>query len=104
MELGRLANRSRKEKRVIKRWRLDRFTNEEVKVRYQEALKAKVHSFSESIKNKVQKGIKGHKLVSRVLHEWESIVNKEAREEVGEKMIVAEQLDGWIVSLRIRLV
>ena len=33
MELGRLTNRSRKEKRVIKRWRLDRFTNKEVKVR-----------------------------------------------------------------------
>ena len=47
MELGRIANRSRKEKRVIKRWRLDtcRFTNEEVKVRYQEALRAEVHSF-----------------------------------------------------------
>ena len=58
MELGRIANRSRKEKRVIKMWSLDRFTNEEVKVRYQEPLKAEVHSFLESIKNKVQKGIK----------------------------------------------
>ena len=64
MELGRLTNRSRKEKRVIKRWRLDRLTNEEVKVSYQEALKAEVHSFSASIKNKVQMGIKGHELVS----------------------------------------
>ena len=44
MELGRLTNRSSKEKRVIKRWRLDRFTNEEVKVRYQEALKAEVYT------------------------------------------------------------
>ena len=44
IELGRLTNRSRKEKQVIKRWRLDRFTNEEVKLRYQEALKAEVHS------------------------------------------------------------
>ena len=67
--IGRLTNRCRKEKRVIKRWRLDRFTNEEVKVRYQEALKAEVQSFSESIKNKVQKGIKGHELISGVLHE-----------------------------------
>ena len=57
MEFGKLANRSRKEKHIIKR-RLDRFTNEEVKVSYQEALKAEVNSFSESIKNKVQKGIK----------------------------------------------
>ena len=101
MELGRIANRLRKEKRVIRRWRLDRFTNEEVKVRYQEALKTKLHSFSESIKNKVQKGIKGHELVSGVLHEWESIVNRVAKKEVGEKMI--EELDGEIVSLRISL-
>ena len=28
MELGRIVNRSRKEKCVIRRWRLDRFTNE----------------------------------------------------------------------------
>ena len=42
MELG---------QRVIKRWRLDRFANKEV--RYQEALKADVHSFSESINNKI---------------------------------------------------
>ena len=52
----------------------------------------------------VQKGIKGHGLVSEVLHEWESIVNRVAKKEVGEKMIVAEQLDGGIMSLRIRLV
>ena len=91
MELGRIANRSKKEKRVIRRWRLDRFTNEEVKVRYQEALKAEVHSFSESIKNKVHKGIKGHELVSGILHEWESIVNRVAKKEVGEKMIVCAE-------------
>ena len=63
MALGRITNRSRKEKRVIKRWRLDRFANEEI---YQEALKAEVDSFSVSIKNMVQKGMKGHELV---LHE-----------------------------------
>ena len=59
----------------------------EVKVRYQEALMAEIHSFSESIKNKVQKDVKGHKLVSAVLHEWESIVNRVARKEVREKRL-----------------
>ena len=33
----------------------------------------------------VQKGIKGNELVSGVLHEWKSIVNRVARKEVGEK-------------------
>ena len=95
MELGRITNRSRKEKRVIKRWRLDRFANEEVNVRYQEALKAEVDTFSESIKNRVQEGIKGHELVNLVLHEWESIVNRVARKEVGEKLIVCGRAARW---------
>ena len=63
MELGRITNRSRKEKHIIKRWRLDRFANEEVKVRYQEALKAEVDTFSESSKDRVQEGIKEHELM-----------------------------------------
>lgn len=34
-------------------------------------------------------------LVSRVLHEWESIVNRVTREEVGEKMIVCGRAARW---------
>ena len=33
----------------------------------------------------VQKGIKGHELVSGVLHEWESIVNRVAKRRLGKK-------------------
>ena len=33
--------------------------------------------------------------MSRVLHEWESIVNRVAREEVGEKMIVCGRAARW---------
>ena len=40
MELGRVAKCSRREKRVIRKWRLDRFDDEEVKCRYQNALKS----------------------------------------------------------------
>ena len=95
MELGRITDRSRREKHVIKSWRLDRFANEEVKVRYQEALKAEVDTFSESIKDRVQEGIKGHELVNLVLHEWESIVNRVVRKEVGEKFIVCGRAARW---------
>ena len=38
MELGRLAKCSTREKGVIRKWRLDRFDDEEVKRRYQNAL------------------------------------------------------------------
>ena len=34
MELGRVAKCSTREKRVIRKWRLDRFDDEEVKRRY----------------------------------------------------------------------
>ena len=48
--LGRTAKNFKKEKRVIKRWRLERFDEDEVRLRYQNALKAEVHGFSESVR------------------------------------------------------
>ena len=77
-----------------------RFTNEEVKLRYQEALKAEVYSSSESTKNMVQKGMKEHELVNLVLCEWESIVNRVATKEVGEKLIVCGRAARWWDSKR----
>ena len=58
MELGRIANRSRKEKCAIRRWRLDMFTNEEVKVRYQEALKATHTAFQRALKIRCKRALK----------------------------------------------
>ena len=61
MELGRTAKNSKKGKRVIRRWRLDRFGDDEVKLRYQNGLRAEVHGFSE---RKVEGGMKGYDLVN----------------------------------------
>ena len=47
MELSRTAKNFKKEKRVIRRWCLERFDEDEVKLRYQNA---EVHGFSESVK------------------------------------------------------
>ena len=63
MELGRTAKNLKKETRVY----LERFEEDEVKLRYQNALKAEVHGFSESIKSKLEGGMKGHDLVNEVL-------------------------------------
>ena len=57
MELGRTTKTTRKAKRVIRKWRLERFDDEEVKLKYQKALRAE---FSESIQGKIERGLKGH--------------------------------------------
>ena len=44
--------------------------------------------------------MKGYDLMNEVLMEWENIVSKVAKSEVGEKMIVVEWLDGGIMKLR----
>ena len=49
---------------------------------------------SESIREKINKGLKGHALVGEVLREWESIVNK-VRGSWGEKMIVCGKSVRW---------
>ena len=53
MELGRAFKTSKKRKRVIRRWRLDRFGYDEVKTSYQNALMAELHELSESNKSKI---------------------------------------------------
>ena len=88
MELGRTIKNSKKGKHVIRRWCLDRFGDDEIRLRYQNGLRAEVHRFSESIKRKVEGVMKGHDVVIEVLREWESIVNKVTKSEVGDKMIV----------------
>ena len=39
-------------------------------------------------RQKVNKGLKGNALVGEVLREWECVVNRVAKSEVEEKMIV----------------
>ena len=88
MELGRATKTSKKRKRVIRRWRLGRFGDDEVKLRSQNAIRAEVNEFSESIKSKVEKGMKGQEMVNEVVMEWDSAVSRVANFELGEKMIV----------------
>ena len=104
MELGRTTKTTRKAKRVIRKWRLERFEDREVKLKYQNALRAEVSGFSESIRGKIEKGMKGHSVVSEVPQEWEGIVNRVAKMEVGEKVIVCGRSARWwdtgVVKLR----
>ena len=95
MELGRASKTSKKKKRVIRRWRLDRFGDDKVKLSYQNALMAEVPEFSESTKSKIERGMKGQELVNEIVMEWESVVNRVAKCELGEKMIVCGRAATW---------
>ena len=92
MKLGRVSKTSKKRKRVIRRWRLDRFGDDEVKLIYQNA---EVYECSESTKSKIERGMKGQELVNEVVMEWESVVNRVAKCELGEKMIVCGRAARW---------
>ena len=80
---------------MIRRWRLDRFVDDEVKAKYRDALRAEVNGFSESINHRVENGMNGSNLVNEVLEEWERIVNRVAKTEVREKMIVCGRAARW---------
>ena len=95
MQLGRVAKGSTREKRVIRKWQLDRFDDEEVKRRYQNALKSEVSGFVGCVSAKEHAGITEMELVDEVLMEWERVVNRVAKVEVGEKMIVCGRAANW---------
>ena len=67
MELGWASKTSKKRKRDIRRWHLDRFGDDELNLSYQNALMAEVHELSESTKSKIERGMKGQELVNEVV-------------------------------------
>ena len=70
LELGRIAKHKRVKRRVIRKWRVRRFSDSEVRSAYRAALRGEVESFSESIKKKMEMGSGGKAFVSDVLVEW----------------------------------
>ena len=66
-----------------------------MKLSYQNALMAEVHEFSGSTKSKIERGMKRQELLNEVVMEWESVVNRVAKCELGEKMIVCGRAARW---------
>ena len=56
---------------------------------------AEVQGFSEGIKSKVEKGMKGQELVNEVVMELERVVRRVAKSGHGEKMIVCGRAARW---------
>ena len=67
MEIGRVTKRGKKVKRVLRRWRLERFDDVKVKVTYQKALQDEVLGFTESVTQKVESVMKGETLQSPLI-------------------------------------
>ena len=55
-----------------------------------------MYGFSESFKSKLEGGTKGYELVNELLMEWENIVNRVAKSEVWEKMLVCGRAARWV--------
>ena len=72
MELCQATKTFKKRKCVIRKWCLNRFGDDEVKLSYQNALRTEVYRFSENIRSIVERGMKGQELVNEVVMEWES--------------------------------
>ena len=58
-------------------------------------MRAEVESFSDSIREKVVQGMRGRELVSEVLKDWESTLNRVAKAEVEEKVVVCGRAVRW---------
>ena len=103
LELGRVAKCCKMQKRTIRKWHLDRFAEDGVKGKYCQALRAEVESFSDSIREKVFRGMRGRELVSEVLEDWESIVNRVAKAEVGEVVVCGRAARWWDDEIKAKI-
>ena len=95
MELGRTVKTAKQQKRVIKKWRIERFQEEEVRQQYQEALSVEVEVFQERIQTRKHQGLRGSELVKAVIQDWEDTVKRVASKEIGEKVIVCGKAARW---------
>ena len=98
LQLGRVIKCFKKQKRTMRKWRLDRLADEGVRVKYKEALKAEVETFSERIREKVSEGSAevGEKVTvcGRAVRWWDDAEDVEERREVYMK-ILRGQGDLW---------
>ena len=93
--LGRLTNRHTKGKRVIKKWRLDRFDDKEIVIHYKKALSIEKPNFITEIRSIEERNLHGHALIQEVLNAWEKHVTKVAKTVIGEKTVVCGRSTRW---------
>ena len=80
---------------MIKKWRIERFQDEEVRQKYQEALSVEVEGFQARVHAWKAQGLRGSELVKTVVEDWEDTVKRVASKEIGEKVIVCGKAARW---------
>ena len=95
LELGRLTKCHTKGKRASKKWRLYRFDDKEIVIRYKKALSIEEPNFIKEIRSIEERDIHGHALIQEVLNSWEKRVTKVAKTVIGEKTVVCGRLTKW---------
>ena len=88
MELGRTVKTTKQQKRVIKKWRIKRFQDEEVRQKYQKAISVEVDGFQGRV-------LEDSELVKAVVQDWEETVKRVASKEIGERVIVCGKAAWW---------
>ena len=95
LELGHLTKCHTKGKRVIKKWRLDRFDDKEIIICYRKALSIEEPNFITEIRSIEERDLHGHALIQEVLNAWDKRVTKVAKTVTGEKTVVCGRSSRW---------
>ena len=76
LELGHLTKRHTKGKRVIKKWRLDRFADKEIVIRYKKGLSIEESNFITEIRSIEERDLHGHALIQEELNAWKNALQR----------------------------
>ena len=69
MELERTVKATKHQKRVIKKWQIERFQDKEVRQKYQEALSVEVEGFQARVHAWKSQGLRGSEFVKTVVED-----------------------------------
>ena len=70
---------------MIKKWRIERFQDKEVRQKYQEALSVEVNGFQGRVCQWKKRGLRGSELMKPVVQDWEDTVKRIESKEIGDR-------------------
>ena len=77
------------------KWRLDRFDDKEIVIRYKKALSTEEPNFITEIRSIEERDLHGHVLIQEVLISRGKRVTKVAKTVIGEKAVVCGRSTRW---------